>query len=143
MFLRILSAMSKSESSKTVDDDLPEEAGARATFDKAKARRAARDPSRPGEHCKAEPNRYEPRVDRNRCEGKADCVAVCPFNVFDVRRIEDDDFRGLSFLGRMKSRAHKRLTAYTPNADSCRACGLCVVACPEDAIVLAPRAEGA
>ena len=27
-------------------------------------------------------------------------------------------------------------TAYTPNADDCRACGLCVVACPEDAITL-------
>ncbi len=27
--------------------------------------------------------------------------------------------------------------AYTPNADPCRACGLCVVACPEDSITLA------
>ena len=28
------------------------------------------------------------------------------------------------------------VTAYAPNADDCRACGLCVVACPEQAIVL-------
>jgi ferredoxin len=28
------------------------------------------------------------------------------------------------------------VTAYTPNADDCRACGLCVVACPEQAIML-------
>jgi NAD-dependent dihydropyrimidine dehydrogenase PreA subunit len=143
MFLRILLAMIKSDTGSAAEDDLPTEADAIVAFDRAKARKAARDPKRPGEHCRAEPRTYEPRVDRNRCEGKSDCVAVCPYGVFEVRRIDDEDFRALSFLGRMKSRAHKRLTAYTPNADACRACGLCVVACPEEAIVLAPRAEGA
>jgi NAD-dependent dihydropyrimidine dehydrogenase PreA subunit len=28
------------------------------------------------------------------------------------------------------------MTAYAPKADDCHACGLCVVACPEQAIVL-------
>lgn len=32
--------------------------------------------------------------------------------------------------------AHGRKFAYTPRADGCRAYGLCVVACPEDAIRL-------
>lgn len=101
-----------------------------------KARRAARHPERPGEECHAPPGRYRPVVDRARCEGKRDCVAVCPYDVFEVRRIEDADFAALGLLGRLKSLAHGRLTAYTPRADACQACGLCVVACPERAIRL-------
>ena len=45
----------------------------------------------------------------------------------------------LGGLGKIKSMAHGRKTAYTPNADACRACGLCVVACPEKAIALRAR----
>jgi NAD-dependent dihydropyrimidine dehydrogenase PreA subunit len=80
-----------------------------------------------------------PVVNRSRCEGKGDCVEVCPYHVFEVRRIADEDYRALSFLGRLKSAAHGRQTAYTPLADTCRACGLCVVACPERAIRLQQR----
>jgi 4Fe-4S ferredoxin len=79
---------------------------------------------------------YRPVVNRNACEGKRDCVEVCPYDVFEVRQIDDEDFSSLSFLGKLKSRAHGRLTAYTPHADLCQACGLCVVACPEKAITL-------
>ena len=101
-----------------------------------KARRAARDPDRPGEHCRAAPGTSRPVVDRARCEGKRDCVEVCPYGVFEVRRIDEADFAQLSILARLKSRAHGRQTAYTPTADQCRACGLCVVSCPEKAISL-------
>jgi 4Fe-4S ferredoxin len=101
-----------------------------------KARRAARDPQRPGEHCRATPGAFRPVVDHARCEGKRDCVEVCPYGVFEVRRIDDADFARLSLLGRIKSVAHGRKTAYTPLADACQACGLCVVACPEKAIRL-------
>jgi 4Fe-4S ferredoxin len=118
------------------EDGLPEDARPAAKFDKVRAKKAARAEGRPGEQCRAEPGRYAPVVDRNRCEGKADCLAVCPYGVFDVRRIEDADFQALSFFGRLKSRAHGRLTAYTPGADACQACGLCVVACPEHAVAL-------
>ena len=75
-------------------------------------------------------------VDRRRCEGKRDCVEVCPYQVFEVRRMDDGDFRALPLLARLKSLAHRRQTAYTPRADACQACGLCVVACPEGAIEL-------
>jgi NAD-dependent dihydropyrimidine dehydrogenase PreA subunit len=65
-------------------------------------------------------------------------VAVCPYDVFEVRRMADTDFAGLGLLGKLKSMAHGRKTAYTPRADACQACGLCVVACPEKAIALVP-----
>ncbi len=107
--------------------------------DPEKARKAARNPRRPGEKCEAAPGQYAPVVDRGRCEGKKDCVAVCPYDVFEVRTIEDADFAALNFLQKLKSRAHGKQTAYTPRADACRACGLCVVACPEKAIQLVAR----
>ena len=80
-----------------------------------------------------------PVVDHSRCEGKGECVAVCPFHVFEVRRIEDGDFARLSWAGRLKSRVHGRRTAYTPGVDQCLVCGLCVPACPEHAIRLERR----
>jgi len=104
--------------------------------DPEKAKRAAARPDRPGEECRAEPGTHRPLVERGRCEGKKDCVAVCPYDVFEVRRIDDADFAALSLLGKLKSVAHGRQTAYTPRASACRACGLCVVACPEHAIHL-------
>lgn len=107
----------------------------------ALAKRAAADPKRPGENCKAAPGTWAPVVDRSRCEGKHDCVDVCPYNVFEVRRIDDADYAALGFFAKLKSSAHGRKTAYTPNADACHACGLCVVACPEDAVTL-KRLEG-
>ena len=86
--------------------------------------------------CKGEPGQFVPVVDRRRCEGKNECVRVCPYDVFEVRRMDDADFAQLSLLGKLRSIAHGRKTAYTPRADVCHACGLCVTACPERAITL-------
>lgn len=108
------------------------------SLDPVKARRAAQRPDRPGADCRAEPGRHVVAVDRGACEGKGDCVAVCPYGVFEVRRIADADFAALGLLGRLKSRAHGRRTAYTPRLAACQACGLCVVACPEHALTLRP-----
>lgn len=104
-----------------------------------KARRAAKSPRRAGEECRAAPGAFVPVVDRSRCEGKSDCADICPYGVFDVRRMDDRDFAQLGPLAKLKSWAHRKRTAYTPNADRCQACGLCVAACPEEAIVLAPK----
>jgi 4Fe-4S ferredoxin len=102
----------------------------------AKARRAAAHPDRPGEDCRAEPGTHTIVVDRNKCEGKGDCVEVCPYGVFEVGTIADADFRQLSLLGKVKSLAHRKRTAHTPKLDACHACGMCVVACPEHALSL-------
>lgn len=75
-------------------------------------------------------------MNRSKCEGKKDCAEVCPHDVFTIERISDADFAALGLLGKLKSVVHGRMTAYTPNADACRACGLCVVACPERAVSL-------
>ena len=83
-------------------DELPGDLREQPLFDRVKARRAARDPRRTGEECRAAPLTYEPRVERARCEGKAECVAVCPYAVFEVRRIDDDDFRARTTFLAMK-----------------------------------------
>ena len=104
--------------------------------DPKKIARAATHPDRPGQNCKAPPGTFAPQIDRSACEGKADCAAVCPHDVFAIRRIDDADFAPLPWLAKMKLRFHGMQTAYTPNAAACQACGLCVVACPEKAITL-------
>jgi NAD-dependent dihydropyrimidine dehydrogenase PreA subunit len=120
-------------------DDEPVPAGATRRTDPIKVRAARNDPDRPGEKCRAEPGHFVPVVDRARCEGKSDCTDVCPYDVFTVSRMTDRDFASLSFFGKVRSVAHRRQTAYTPKADACHACGLCVVACPEAAITLVRR----
>jgi NAD-dependent dihydropyrimidine dehydrogenase PreA subunit len=91
----------------------------------------------PSTACKSGPGEFAPVVDRSKCEGKAKCVEVCPYHVFEVGRIEDADFAKLGTFARFKSIVHRRQTAYTPKASACEACGKCVEACPEKAIKLA------
>jgi len=86
--------------------------------------------------CKLPPGALQPQVNLQRCEGKGDCLDVCPENVFEIRRIDDTDYAKLGLLNKFKLRVHGMQVAYTPHADACRACGLCVSACPERAITL-------
>jgi 4Fe-4S ferredoxin len=88
------------------------------------------------DECNAPAGAYRPVIDHARCEGKRDCVRVCPYDVFEVRRIDDADFAALGLLAKVKSLAHRRQTAYAVRAELCRACGQCVKACPEKAIKL-------
>lgn len=86
--------------------------------------------------CKQEAGAFRPVIDRNRCEGKADCVRVCPVSVFAVATLPREQRTGLSLRGRLKGMAHRWQQASLVRVDACEACGLCVQACPEDAITL-------
>jgi 4Fe-4S ferredoxin len=78
-----------------------------------------------------------PVIDRTRCEGKEDCVDVCPYDVFEVRVLTKEERSELPFLARIKAMAHGNRQAFAVRAELCHSCGLCVSACPERAIRLA------
>ncbi len=86
--------------------------------------------------CAPAPGIVVPVIDRSRCEAKGDCVRVCPYHVFDVRVLARSEKAGLSFLSRLKLAVHGGKQAVAERAQDCHACGLCVQACPEDAIRL-------
>jgi len=90
------------------------------------------------DQCGPVAGKVAPVVDRNRCEGKAACVRVCPYNVFAVGTLTQQERRGLTLLGRIKAWAHDGKQAIVVNGADCHACQLCIKACPEQALTLAP-----
>jgi NAD-dependent dihydropyrimidine dehydrogenase PreA subunit len=93
----------------------------------------------PNPSCKADAGIFVPVINRNRCEGKGDCERVCPYNVFQVATLPADQRSSLSIMGKLKGFGHRWQQALLVNADACHACGLCVAACPEQAITLSRR----
>ena len=89
--------------------------------------------------CEPEAGRLIPIIDRNRCDGKQDCVAVCPFDVFAMHRLTALDLAMFSVSPRKAHKLVSKWQAFTVRAEACHACNLCVVACPEDAIRLVRR----
>jgi 4Fe-4S ferredoxin len=90
--------------------------------------------------CK-EAGRLVPVVDATRCEGKEDCVRVCPYDVFVVRKLSEAERASLGLLTRFKVFVHGGKQAFVARPADCHACGLCVQACPEKAIQLR-KADG-
>jgi len=87
-------------------------------------------------NCRPGAGEFRPSIDRSRCEGKADCVAVCPYDVFEIGVLALDERRALSWRGRLKGFGHGWKQAFLKNAEACHACAACVEACPERAISL-------
>lgn len=87
--------------------------------------------------CKQPAGQFAPRIDRNKCEGKEDCVRACPYQVFEIGTLAPADRHQLSLKGRIKGFAHGYRQAFAVRAELCHSCGLCVSACPERAITLA------
>jgi 4Fe-4S ferredoxin len=86
--------------------------------------------------CKSDAGVFRPSIDRNRCEGKAACIVVCPYEVFTIGTLTAQQRKSLSLMGKLKSWAHKWRQAFVTNADACHGCGFCVAECPEKAISL-------
>lgn len=86
--------------------------------------------------CQQSAGIFRPVIDRNRCEGKAECVKVCPVSVFSVGTLPKNERSELSIRGKLKGLAHRWQQALLVNTQACEACGLCVKACPEKAISL-------
>jgi 4Fe-4S ferredoxin len=80
-----------------------------------------------------------PVIDANRCEGKGPCIEVCPVDVFTMGTLPVAKRSSLTLIGRLKGMAHRWQQAEVTNPEACKACGLCVKACPEQAITLIRR----
>ncbi len=93
-------------------------------------------PAAPTTSCKPEEGLLQPVINRSRCEGKDDCVRVCPYGVFEVRTLTPDEKAGFGAITRFKLFVHGGKQAFPVKTDECHACGKCVEACPEQAIKL-------
>jgi NAD-dependent dihydropyrimidine dehydrogenase PreA subunit len=80
-----------------------------------------------------------PVINYNRCEGKAVCVHVCPWQVFDVRVLTAAERGPLSLVGRLRHLVHGGRQAIATRVDQCEGCARCVAECPEQAITLVDR----
>lgn len=76
-----------------------------------------------------------PIVNFNNCGAKEYCIAVCPYDVFEMRPIKEEHKKDLNLKGKIKTLFFKN-KAYLTDPLLCHACGLCVPACPENAIKL-------
>jgi 4Fe-4S ferredoxin len=88
--------------------------------------------------CEPASGRLVPHIDRNRCEGKADCVRVCPYDLFTIIKLSPTQRAELPLLSRLRASVHGNKQATIERPEDCHACGRCVTACPENAITLLP-----
>lgn len=86
-------------------------------------------------NCSNDTAKLMPVVNFNNCGGKEDCVEACPYDVFEMRPISEEDKATLNFKGKIKTFFFNQ-KAYVINPDQCHACGLCIQVCSEKAVKL-------
>jgi NAD-dependent dihydropyrimidine dehydrogenase PreA subunit len=86
-------------------------------------------------------NTVSPIVDTGRCLGDANCVAVCPHDVFAQQPVHAERYDGLSASARFLLSLSGGLQAAVVAAERCCACGLCVAVCSQQALTLHVRGE--
>jgi NAD-dependent dihydropyrimidine dehydrogenase PreA subunit len=89
--------------------------------------------------CKFPPGVMTPEINPSRCEAKGPCVPACPYDVLEIRSLTAEEKSVLTPMQRFRTFVHGNKRAFVVDADACRGCGLCVEACPENAIKLKRR----
>ena len=89
-----------------------------------------------GTDCKQPPKVVAPVIDALKCEGAGDCADVCPYDVFEIRKLTKAELKTLPLGPWIKVLVHGGKQGFVTAPDVCHACGLCVTACPEKAIRL-------
>ena len=79
---------------------------------------------------------YAPIINLDKCESDGHCISVCPNDVLIPKDLSEAEYKTLSFIGKLKTKAHGRKKAVVINPNDCIACGECVKICPEKAIKL-------
>lgn len=92
--------------------------------------------------CEPEAGAVAPIINHHGCEGAGDCVAVCPYDVFSVRKLDAAELKALPLGSWIKVKVHGGKQGFVTNGEACHACGLCVKACPEHAIRLVRHTHG-
>ena len=90
------------------------------------------------ENCDPVVGKVVPLIDRNRCQDEELCVAVCPYEVFRISTLGPAERKTLSFFGKLKALSNGYRQAFVVEPAQCHNCGICVEACPDDAIRLIP-----
>ncbi|MEQ1755850.1 MAG: ferredoxin family protein [Micropepsaceae bacterium] len=86
--------------------------------------------------CKHDAGIVAPVINPLKCEAAGDCVEVCPYDVFSIRKLTTGELKALPLGPWIKVKVHGSKQAFVVNGDACHSCGLCVTACPEHAIRL-------
>ncbi len=80
-----------------------------------------------------------PEINRNQCEGKGECVRVCPYGVFEIAVLDENTRKNLTLRGKMKAFFQGYRQASVKYPDRCQSCGKCEDECPESAITLVKK----